>query len=154
LKDYVNFQYHPRKANMVAHPLSYRSYPALNYLLVLPSYLYKQFRRIEINVITPRTKLMLCTMETQPTLIEEIQAMELEQIREEVLVGKAHGFVIHEDGTIRFHNQVCVLAIEELKKKILDEGYNTPHFMHPGGNKLYKDLNTNVLVEQHEAGCS
>ena len=53
---------------------------------------------------------------------------------------KATGFVIHEDGTIRFHNQVCVLAMEELKKKIMDEGHMTPHSVHLGGNKLYKDL--------------
>ena len=50
------------------------------------------------------------------------------------------GFVIHEDGTIRFHNRVCVPAVESLKKKILDEGHNTPHSVHPGGAKLYKDL--------------
>jgi len=55
-------------------------------------------------------------------------------------VGKESGFVIHEDGTIRFHNQVCILAVEALKKKILDEGYHTPHSVHPGGNQLYKDL--------------
>jgi len=84
-------------------------------------------------------------METQPTLIEEIyiaQATDpqLEQIREDILVGKAPRFVIHEDGTIRFHNRVCVSMVEELKKKILDEGHNTPHSIHPGANKLYKDL--------------
>ena len=55
-------------------------------------------------------------------------------------MGKAPGFVIHEDGTIRFHNRVCVPAVEALKKKILDDGHNTSHSVHPGGNKLYKDL--------------
>jgi len=63
---------------------------------------------------------------------------QLEWIEEEILV--APGFVIHEDGTIRFHNRVCVLAMEELKKKILDKGHNTSYLVHPRGNKLYKDL--------------
>jgi len=45
-----------------------------------------------------------------------------------------------KDGTIRFHNQVCVPAVEELKKKILDEGHNTPHSVHLRENKLYNDL--------------
>jgi len=63
---------------------------------------------------------------------------ELEWIREEVLSGKAPGFVIHEDDTIRFHNWVCGLAVEELKKKIFDEGHNTPHFVHPGGNNCIR----------------
>jgi len=35
---------------------------------------------------------------------------------------------------------VCVPAIKALKKKILDDGHNTPHSMHPRENKLYKDL--------------
>jgi len=96
-------------------------------------------------VITPRSKAILCTLEAQPTLIEEIRVAQatnpqLERIREEILVGKALGFVIHEDGTIRFLNWVCVLAVEALKKKILDKGYNTPHSIHHGGTKLYKDL--------------
>jgi len=81
----------------------------------------------------------------QPTLIEEIyiaQAMDpqLEGIREEILVGKAPGFVSHEDDTITFHNWVCVPAVEELKKKILHKGHNTLHSIQLGRNKLYKDL--------------
>ena len=40
---------------------------------------------------------------------------------------------------------MCVPVIEELKKKILDEGHNTPHSVHPGGNKLYKDLRQTFL---------
>jgi len=55
-------------------------------------------------------------------------------------VGKAPGFVIHEYGTITFHNQVCIPTVIELKKKILDEGENAPHSIHLGGNKSYKDL--------------
>ena len=88
---------------------------------------------------------MLCTLEAQPRLIEEIQVAQaidpqLKWIREEILVGNAPGFVIHEDGTMRFHYQVCVPAIDALKKKILDEGHSTPHSVHPKRNKLYTDL--------------
>jgi len=88
---------------------------------------------------------MLYALEAQPTFIEEIRLAQttdpqLERIRGEILVRKAPGFVIHEDGTIRFHNRVCVLPVGVLKKKILDEGHNTLHSIHPGGNKLYKDL--------------
>ena len=55
-------------------------------------------------------------------------------------MGKALKFVTHEDFTIRFHNLVCTQVVAELKKKILDEGHNTQHSIHPGGNKLCKDL--------------
>ena len=57
-----------------------------------------------------------------------------------VLSGKAPGFVIHKNGTVRFQNRVCVPIVGKLKKKILDEGHNSPHSVLPGGEKLYKNL--------------
>ena len=98
---------------------------------------------MEVNLITPRT--ILYVLEAQPTLIEEICVAhatnpQLERIREKILVGKAPRFVTHEDGTIRFHNRGCVPEVEELKKQNLDKGQNTPYSVHPGVNKLYKDL--------------
>jgi len=60
-------------------------------------------------VVTSRAKLILRTLEAQPTLIDEIRVAQatdpqLERIREEILEGKAPGFIIHEKGTIRFHD--------------------------------------------------
>ena len=88
---------------------------------------------------------MLYAMKVQPTLIKEIQTTQgtdpqLKGIKKEVLVEKVFGFIIHDDSTVRFQNRMCALAMGELKKKILDEGYNTPCSMHPMGNKMYKDL--------------
>jgi len=106
LKDYdVHFQYHPGKANVVADVLSHGPYPALSCLLALSNDLCEEFRKLELNVITPRVKSMLCTLQAQPTLIKEIPVAQvtdpqLERIREEILVGKAPGFIIYEDGTI------------------------------------------------------
>ena len=98
-----------RKANVVADVLSLRLYPALGYLLTLPNELCEEFQKLELNVATQRAKPMLCTLEAQPTLIEEIRVAQatdpqLEQIKEEILEGKAPGFIIHEKGTIGFHD--------------------------------------------------
>ena len=125
--------------------LSRQPYPALSYLLALSNDFCEEFQKLELNVITPMARPMLCTLEVQPTRIEKIRVAQgtdpqLKWIREEILVGKAPGFVIYEDGTIWFHDPVCVPIVEALKKKILDEGHNTPHSVHPWGNKLYKDL--------------
>ena len=69
LKDYdVHFQYHSGKANVFADALSRRPYPTLNCLLKLPTDLFEEFRRLELNVISPETKPMLCVFEAQPTL--------------------------------------------------------------------------------------
>ena len=103
LKDYdVHFQYHPGKANVVADTLSRRPYRALSCLLALLSELCEEFCKLKLNVITPRSKPILCTLEVQPTFIEEIRVVQatnsqLERITEEILVGKAPGFVIHKD---------------------------------------------------------
>jgi len=72
----INFQYHPEKANVVADALSRRSYPILNSLLALPRDLVEDFKKLDINVVTRDTKSILYTIEVQPTLIEEIQAIE------------------------------------------------------------------------------
>jgi len=95
--------------------------------------------------MTRETRPILYTMKVQPTFIEKIRTTQstnplLDRTRAEVLARRAPGSVIHEDGPLRFQNRVCVLAIEELKRKILDEGQNTLHSIHPRGNKLYKDL--------------
>ena len=106
--------------------------------------LYDDSRKLEITIVTRRDNPMLCVMEVQPTLIEEIWTshgtnLKLERIMEEVLTRKAPWFII-EDGTLRFNNKVCALTIGQFKKKILDEGHNTLHSVHPGGNQLYYDL--------------
>ena len=123
LKNYdVHFQYHLRKANVVTDALSRGPYPALSCLLALPNEFCEEFQKLELNVITPRAKPMLCTLEAQLTLIEEIQVAQvtdpqLERIREEILMRKVPRFVIHEDDTIHFHNWVCIPAVEVIKKK-------------------------------------
>jgi len=69
LKDYdINLQYHPGKANVVTDALSHRPYPALNCVTPLPSRLCEEFWSIELNVITPRVRPILCAMEhNQPS---------------------------------------------------------------------------------------
>ena len=54
--------------------------------------------------------------------------------------GKSPGFVIQEDGTLRFQGRLCVPNDEKLKKRILEEAHSSPYSIHPGGNKMYKDL--------------
>jgi len=52
---------------------------------------------------------MLYAIEIQPTLIGKIRVAQstdpqLQRIKEEVLIGKVAGFIIHECSTLRFHN--------------------------------------------------
>jgi len=53
---------------------------------------------------------------------------------------KCPEFVVREDGIFSFQGCVCVPNCKELKEKIMNEAHNTPYSIHPGGNKMYKDL--------------
>lgn len=55
--------------------------------------------------------------------------------------GKCGPFELHQDGSVRYKGRWCIpFKCEEIKKQIMGEGHNTPYSVHPGGDKLYKDL--------------
>lgn len=66
----------------------------------------------------------------------------LEKIREAKMRGRAGNFEICDD-SLRFIGRWCVPNDGELKRKILEEAHSTPYFVHPGGDKLYKDMKVN-----------
>ncbi|KAA3473690.1 polyprotein [Gossypium australe] len=49
-------------------------------------------------------------------------------------------FELNSEGVLCFHGRVCVLRNSELRQSILREAHSSPYTMHPGGNKLYRDL--------------
>jgi len=65
---------------------------------------------------------------------------ELRIIKQNLEKEKSPGFVVHEDGILRFQNRLCVPRNEELRKQILEEAHNTHYSVHPGGTKMYRDL--------------
>ena len=67
--------------------------------------------------------------------------VKLERIRKKIEEGKEMDFAIHEDGSIRYKNRLCVpQRCAEIKEKLMQEAHHTPYSVHPGGDKLYKDL--------------
>ena len=54
-----------------------------------------------------------------------------------VLIKESHfGFIVLEDGTLRFHNWLRVLNGDELKKEMLVKAHNTRYLVHSGGTKM------------------
>ena len=49
-------------------------------------------------------------------------------------------FSVREYGILYFQYRLCVPADNELKRELLHEAHNSVFTMHPGGNKMYKDL--------------
>lgn len=67
----------------------------------------------------------------------------LSKIRSDIAQGKASGFVIHDDGILRFQNRLCVPNDNELREMILKEAHSSAYSVHPGASKIYKDLRQN-----------
>ena len=49
-------------------------------------------------------------------------------------------FSVREDESLYFQNRLYVPTNNELKKELLHEAHNSVFTMHPGGNKMYRDL--------------
>ena len=65
----------------------------------------------------------------------------LEKTREQVKEGKPEGFMIFEDGSIRYKGRWCVPSTcTKLKEKILKEAHSSNYSIHPRADKMYQDL--------------
>ncbi|WVZ76042.1 hypothetical protein U9M48_024044 [Paspalum notatum var. saurae] len=81
----------------------------------------------------------------KPTLEQEIrkhQKMDekIQEIREQIKVGKAPHFREDEQGTVWYKNRIYVPDVDSIKKLILSEAHDTAYSIHPGSTKMYHDL--------------
>ncbi|XP_074288764.1 uncharacterized protein LOC141613921 [Silene latifolia] len=134
-----------RKANVIADALSRKSIHALISARSRVR-MFGELRQIGIYMI--RRGETVGDMTVEPELYEEIRELQKEDARiqkwrnevEQAGAEPYSKFSIHSDGSLRFGQRWCVPANGELKKKILTEAHATPYSVHPGGDKLYKDL--------------
>ncbi|XP_074293039.1 uncharacterized protein LOC141619934 [Silene latifolia] len=108
--------------------------------------MHNELQEMGIHMIRKGETLGDLTVE--PELYEEIRELQEADARiqkwrstvEQAEAGVDSKFVIHADGSLRFGGRWCVPDNEELKRKIITEAHATPYSVHPGGDKLYKDL--------------
>ena len=62
------------------------------------------------------------------------------KIRDSVEAGVQSEFKIHDDGSLRFKNRICIPNDSVLKQKILQKAHQTGYTVHLGGTKMYRDL--------------
>uniref|UniRef100_A0A2N9GJY8 RNA-directed DNA polymerase n=1 Tax=Fagus sylvatica TaxID=28930 RepID=A0A2N9GJY8_FAGSY len=83
---------------------------------------------------------------TQRHILEDLR----KKMKLMVESGAPSEFCIHENGSLRFGNRLCVPNDPDLKEEILSEAHNTGYTVHPGGTKMYREFEGNLLVEQYE----
>nr|AAX94824.1 retrotransposon protein, putative, Ty3-gypsy sub-class [Oryza sativa Japonica Group]ABA93187.1 retrotransposon protein, putative, Ty3-gypsy subclass [Oryza sativa Japonica Group] len=88
---------------------------------------------------------LVAALEAQPTLVEQVRIAqtsdpEITELKKNMRVGKARGFVEDEQGTIWMGERLCVPENKELKDLILTEAHQTQYSIHPGSTKMYQDL--------------
>jgi hypothetical protein len=143
IKDYdLGINYHPGKANMVAHALSRRSHVSQLVVDSMPFELCEEFDKLNLRIVA-NTKAM--EMEVGSSPLQEIQKGHLEdekiqEIKHNIKEEKSYGFLKDEEGVLWYKGRICVLNIKELKDKILHEAHESAYSILPGGNKMYHDL--------------
>jgi hypothetical protein len=84
-------------------------------------------------------------MTIEPTLKKEIRKGQVEdeklkEIAEKVVLGKAPGFWLDDDGTLWFGKKICVPKMKTIHDTILREAHDSAYSIHPGSTKMYLDL--------------
>ena len=54
--------------------------------------------------------------------------------------GDKTDYSINDDGGLHYKTRLCVPNVQDLKRILMYESYNTVFTMHPGTNKMYQDL--------------
>jgi hypothetical protein len=128
---------------VVADALSRRSHVSQ---LVVDSMLFElcqEFDKLNLKIVA-NTEAM--EMEVSSSLLQDIWRGQLEdekvqEIKHNIREEKSPGLSEDDEGVLWYKGRICVPNVKELKDKIFHEAHESAYSIHPGGNKMYHDLN-------------
>ena len=68
----------------------------------------------------------------------------LVSMRKKVEEGEQLDFSIRDDGALVIGSRLCLPAVEELKRQVLEEAHSSTYAMHPGSTKMYCTLKITI----------
>ena len=146
LKDYdCTIDYHPGKANVVADALSRKSTGSLSYMQTIQLPLMVELRELGVELGMHASGALFASFQLRPILVDQILEAQLEDpylvsMRKKVEEGEQSDFDITDDGALVIGSRLCLPAVEELKRQVLEEGHCSAYAMHPGSTKMYRTL--------------
>ena len=64
----------------------------------------------------------------------------IKDIAEHIVIGKALGFHMDDQGTVWFGKRICVPEVKSIRESILREAHDSAYSIYPGSTKMYLDL--------------
>jgi hypothetical protein len=110
----------------------------------MPFELCEEFDKLDLRIIA-NTEAM--EIEVGLSLLHEIWRGQLkdekfQEIKRNIKEEKLPDFSKDDEVVLWYKRRICVPNVKKLKAKILREAHESNYSIHPGGNKMYHDLNT------------
>ena len=146
LKDYdCTINYHPGKTNVVADALSRKSTRSLAYMQTIQLPLMVELRELGVELRKHASGALFSSFQLRPILVDQILKAQLEDpylvsMRKKVEEEEQSDFSIRDDGALVIGSRLCLPAVEELKRQVLEEAHSSAYAMHPGSIKMYRTM--------------
>ncbi|XP_073225610.1 uncharacterized protein [Cicer arietinum] len=139
--------YHPGKANVVADALSRRSVLVSSAVMARQQESWEAFRYLHLDVEFASGILKFEMINILSGLLYDFADFQddalIQKKRDLIVQWKITEFNIGPNNILRCNGRVCVLAVADLRKTILEEAYKSKLSIHPGATKMYQDLRHN-----------
>jgi hypothetical protein len=143
IKDYdLEVHYQPGKANVVVDALSRKEH--LWYIVTssFETTICQEMERLNLSMFQPS---LLFNLQLESTLINQIAEAQktdvgITHIKERMAMDPTTCFHLDNKGILWFKNRLVVPKVSTLRQQILDESHTSRYSIHPGSNKMYRDL--------------